>query len=156
MSVMQFPTTIAKIFPDKSWADWILTNDWSVFNTKTWMYPVVYALLTLFFTWFYTQVTFKPEEMAENLNKSAGFVPGVRPGEATAVYFERLLTKVSIISGLFAAVIAVTPVLIDNYTNFTGVEFGSTSLLIMVGVALDFSRQVESQLVMRHYQGFLK
>ncbi|MGL5150325.1 MAG: preprotein translocase subunit SecY [Clostridium sp.] len=156
MSVMEFPKTIAQFAPEASWSQWILTSPYSVFNEKQWMYPVVYALLTLFFTWFYTQVTFKPEDMAENLNKSAGFVPGVRPGEATAQYFEKLLTKISIISGLFAAVIAITPVLIDSYTNFQNIAFGSTSLLIMVGVALDFTRQVESQLVMRHYQGFLK
>ncbi|MGL4772804.1 MAG: preprotein translocase subunit SecY [Clostridium sp.] len=156
MSVMEFPKTIAQFAPDAGWAQWITNSPYSIFNEKQWMYPIVYALLTLFFTWFYTQVTFKPEEMAENLNKSAGFVPGVRPGEATAQYLEKLLTKISIISGLFAAVIAITPVIIDSYTKFQNMAFGSTSLLIMVGVALDFSRQIESQLVMRHYQGFLK
>ena len=95
-------------------------------------------------------------EMAENLHKSAGFVPGVRPGEATEKYFERVLTKVSLIGGLFAALLAVTPILISNYTALSGIQFGGTSLLILIGVGLDFSRQLDSQLVMRHYQGFLK
>ena len=104
--------------------------------------------------WFYTQITFKPDEMAENLHKSAGFVPGIRPGEATEKYFEKLLTKVSIIGGLFAAFLAVTPILVGNYIS--GVQFGGTSLLILIGVGLDFSRQLDSQLVMRHYDGFLK
>ena len=154
MSVMMFPTTIAAFFPSKGWASWITSSKYSIFNTGTWMYPVCYAVLTVFFTWFYTQITFKPDEMAENLHKSAGFVPGIRPGEATEKYFEKLLTKVSIIGGLFAAFLAVTPILVGKYIS--GVQFGGTSLLILIGVALDFSRQLDSQLVMRHYDGFLK
>ena len=156
MSVMMFPETIAKFFPGKGWSKWILTNPYSIFNESTWMYPVCYAVLTVFFTWFYTQITFKPDEMAENLHKSAGFVPGVRPGEATEKYFERVLTKVSLIGGVFAALLAVTPILISNYTDLSGIQFGGTSMLILIGVGLDFSRQLDSQLVMRHYQGFLK
>ena len=156
MSVMMFPETIANFFPTKGWSKWILTSPYSIFNKSTWMYPVCYAELTVFFTWFYTQITFKPDEMAENLHKSAGFVPGVRPGEATEKYFEKVLTRVSLIGGLFAALLAVTPILISNYTDLTGIQFGGTSLLILIGVGLDFSRQLDSQLVMRHYQGFLK
>jgi len=155
MSVMAFPKTIAEIFPSLTWAKAIITSNYSVFNETTWMYPVVYAILTIFFTWFYTQITFKPDEMSENLNKSAGFVPGIRPGEATEKYFERILTKVSLIGGLFAALLAVLPIIISN-TSLQGIQFGGTSLLIMVGVGLDFSRQLDSQLIMRHYQGFLK
>ena len=120
------------------------------------MYPVCYSILTVFFTWFYTQITFKPDEMAENLHKSAGFIPGIRPGEATEKFFERVLTRVSLIGGLFAAFLAITPILIENYTALKGISFGGTSLLIIVGVAMDFSRQLDSQLVMRHYKGFLK
>ncbi|MBD7914279.1 preprotein translocase subunit SecY [Clostridium sp. Sa3CUN1] len=155
MSVMMFPKTIAEFFPNYDWAIWITSNPYSIFNESTWMYPVVYAILTIFFTWFYTQITFKPDEMSENLHKSAGFVPGVRPGEATEKYFEKVLTKVSLIGGVFAALLAILPILISN-TQLQGIQFGGTSLLIMVGVGLDFSRQLDSQLVMRHYQGFLK
>ena len=156
MSVMMFPETIANFFPTKGWADWIVNSPYSIFNESTWMYPVCYALLTIFFTWFYTQITFKPDEMAENLHKSAGFVTGIRPGEATEKYFEKLLTKVSLIGGVFAALLAIAPILISNYTAFKGIQFGGTSLLIIIGVGLDFSRQLDSQLVVRHYQGFLK
>ena len=156
MSVMMFPETIANFFPTKGWAKWIVTSPYSIFNKNTLMYPLCYAVLTVFFTWFYTQITFKPDEMAENLHKSAGFVPGIRPGEATEKYFERVLTKVSLIGGIFAALLAVTPILISNYTDLSGIQFGGTSLLILIGVGLDFSRQLDSQLVMRHYQGFLK
>ncbi|GAB6168988.1 preprotein translocase subunit SecY [Clostridium carnis] len=155
MSVMMFPRTIATFFPDHNWAVWITTSKYSIFNEKTWMYPVFYSILTIFFTWFYTQITFKPDEMAENLHKSAGFVPGVRPGEATEKYFEKVLTRVSLVGGIFAAILAVLPILMSN-TSLQGIQFGGTSLLIMVGVGLDFSRQLDSQLVMRHYQGFLK
>ena len=155
MSVMMFPKTIAEFFPGHDWAIWITSNEYSIFNDKTWMYPVVYSVLTIFFTWFYTQITFKPDEMAENLHKSAGFVPGIRPGEATEKHFERVLTKVSLIGGVFAALLAILPILISN-SQLQGIQFGGTSLLIMVGVGLDFSRQLDSQLVMRHYQGFLK
>lgn len=156
MSVMQFPKTIAQLFPDKDWAKWITGNTYSVFNEKTWMYPVIYAVLTIFFTWFYTQITFKPDEMAENMNKSAGFIPGIRPGKPTEKYLENILTKVSIFGGIFAAILAITPIIIENNTQFKGISFGGTSLLILVGVALDVMRTLESQLVVRHYQGFLK
>lgn len=156
MSVMMFPQTIATLFPDKEWATWITGSTYSIFNKNTWMYPVCYSILTIFFTWFYTQITFKPDEMAENLHKSAGFIPGIRPGEATEKFFEKVLTRVSLIGGLFAAFLAITPILIENYTVLKGISFGGTSLLIVVGVAMDFSRQLDSQLVMRHYKGFLK
>ena len=156
MSVMMFPGTIAQFFSSHSWAKWITSNKYSIFNSSTWMYPVCYALLTIFFTWFYTQITVKPDEMAENLHKSAGFVPGIRPGQPTEEYFEKLLTKVSLIGGLFAAIIAVLPIIVTNYTKLSGIQFGGTSLLILIGVGLDFSRQLDSQLVMRHYDGFLK
>jgi preprotein translocase subunit SecY len=157
MSVMDFPKTIATLFGgDKEWAKWILTNPTSVFNQKSWMYVVLYAILTIFFNWFYTQITFKPDEMSENLHKSAGFVPGVRPGEETTTYFERVLNRLSFIGGILAAVLAVTPVLIQNYTQFQNIAFSGTGLLIVINVALDFTRKVESQMVVRHYKGFLK
>lgn len=155
MSVMMFPKTIAEFFPSHDWAVWITGSKYSIFNEKSWMYPVVYSVLTIFFTWFYTQITFKPDEMAENLHKSAGFVPGIRPGDATEKYFEKVLTKVSLVGGVFAALLAILPILISK-SQLQGIQFGGTSLLIMVGVGLDFSRQLDSQLVMRHYEGFLK
>ena len=156
MSVMQFLPTIAGFFSGHGWAKWITSSPMSIFNSNTWMYPVVYALLTIFFTWFYTQVTFKPEEMSENLHKSAGFIPGVRPGEPTTQFFESVLNRVSFIGGIFAAILAVTPIVINNYTSFKGIQFGGTALLIVVSVALDFTRKLESQMIMRHYKGFLK
>ena len=152
MSVMSFPTTIAQFFPEAGWSQWITGSSYSPFNAKTWMYPVLYALLTIFFTWFYTQITFKPDEMAENMHKSSGFIPGIRPGKPTEIYLEKVLNRIS----MFAAIIAVVPILVANYTPFQGIQFGGTSLLILVSVSLEIMRQLESQLTMRHYQGFLK
>ena len=157
MSVMEFPKTLATLFGgDKEWAKWILTNPTCVFNSKSWSYMVLYAVLTVFFNWFYTLITFKPDEMAENLHKSAGFVPGVRPGEETERYFENVLNRLSFIGGILAAMLAITPVMIENYTAFQNTAFSGTALLIVINVALDFTRQVESQMVVRHYKGFLK
>ncbi|WP_294350015.1 preprotein translocase subunit SecY [uncultured Clostridium sp.] len=156
MSVMGFPEAIANFFPTKEWSVWILTSPYSIFNKSTWMYPVVYAILTIFFTWFYNEVTLKPDELAENLNKSAGFVPGVRPGEQTTRYFEKVIAKISIIGGIYAAVLAIIPILISQYSDFGEISFGATAILIVIGVAIDFSKRLESQMVMRHYEGFLK
>jgi preprotein translocase subunit SecY len=156
MSVMSFPTTIAQFFPEAGWSQWITGSSYSPFNAKTWMYPVLYALLTIFFTWFYTQITFKPDEMAENMHKSSGFIPGIRPGKPTEIYLEKVLNRISMFGGCFAAFIAVVPILVANYTPFEGIQFGGTSLLILVSVSLEIMRQLESQLTMRHYQGFLK
>ncbi|MDU1686498.1 MAG: preprotein translocase subunit SecY [Clostridium perfringens] len=156
MSVMSFPTTIAQFFPEAGWSQWITGSSYSPFNVKTWMYPVLYALLTIFFTWFYTQITFKPDEMAENMHKSSGFIPGIRPGKPTEIYLEKVLNRISMFGGCFAAIIAVVPILVANYTPFQGIQFGGTSLLILVSVSLEIMRQLESQLTMRHYQGFLK
>ena len=156
MSVMSFPTTIAQFFPEAGWSQWITGSSYSPFNAKTWIYPVLYALLTIFFTWFYTQITFKPDEMAENMHKSSGFIPGIRPGKPTEIYLEKVLNRISMFGGCFAAIIAVVPILVANYTPFQGIQFGGTSLLILVSVSLEIMRQLESQLTMRHYQGFLK
>ncbi|ACA43914.1 preprotein translocase subunit SecY [Clostridium botulinum] len=156
ISVMQFPITIGQFWPESAFYKFITLNQYSPFRDKSIAYIVLYFLLTVFFTWFYTVVTFKPDEMAENMHKSSGFIPGIRPGEPTAEYIERVITKSSIIGGTFAAIIAVFPIIMAAYSKFQGISFGGTSMLIMVGFALDTIRQIESQLVMRHYQGFLK
>ncbi len=156
MSVMSFPETIAQIWPNSSFAKFVQGSPWSIFDSKSYKYAVAYFVLILFFAWFYTLITFKPEEMAENMNKSSGFIPGIRPGEKTATYLEKILTRIAILGGTFAAIIAVVPILAGAYSNFKGVTFGGTSLLIMVSVSVETMKQLESQLVMRHYQGFLK
>jgi preprotein translocase subunit SecY len=155
-SVMQFPATIAQFWPNSPVFKAITAGRFSPFKQNSESYMLMFFVLILFFGWFYTQVTFKPDEMAENMHKSSGFIPGIRPGDHTARYIEKVLNKVSILGGLFAALIAVFPIILESYTSFKGIYFGGTSLLIVVGVALDTMRQLQSQLVMRHYQGFLK
>ena len=156
MSVMQFPTVIAQIWPNSAFAKFVLTSPWSIFKQDSVIYVVFYFALILFFAWFYTIITFKPDEMAENMNKSSGFIPGIRPGEKTAIYLEKILTRVAILGGVFAGIVAIVPILATIFGNFKGISFGGTSLLILVGVSLDTMKQLESQLVMRHYEGFLK
>lgn len=157
MSVLQFPSNLAKLKPSSSISKWIDTSKYSVFKSDSYLYCVTFLLLIIFFTWFYTQITFKPDEMAENMHKSSGFIPGIRPGEPTERYLEKVLGRISLLGGLFAGMLAVVPVVIGiKVSQFQSIQFGGTSLLIMVSVALETMKQIESQLVMRHYKGFLK
>ena len=155
-SVMSFPETIAQFWPKSAVFKAITGSIYSPFRRNSIFYAIVFFVLILFFAWFYTLITFKPDEMAENMHKSSGFIPGIRPGEHTAKHIEKVLIRVSILGGAFAGIIAVFPIILEGYTHFKGIYFGGTSLLIVVGVALDTLRQMQSQLVMRHYQGFLK
>lgn len=156
MSVMLFPGTIAGFWPNASLSKAITGSDYSPFKQNSIPYAVVYFLLIIFFTWFYTQVTFKPEEMSENMHKSAGFIPGIRPGDPTTRYIERVLDKVSIIGGVFAGIIAAAPIVLQIANpELKNIYFASTGLFIVVGVALDTLRALQSQLVMKHYHGFL-
>lgn len=156
MSVMEMPKVVAQFFSTHDWAQAVLTGRFSPFNESKWWYPVIYALLTIFFTYFYTEITFKPDEMAENMNKSAGFIPGIRPGKQTEEYLEKVLMRVSLFGGLFAALIAVLPIIVQQHTQFKDIGLSGTSILILVSVGMEVVRQLESQLIMRHYDGFLK
>ena len=149
-SVMLIPVTIATYLPGGQ-------NSWfsRAFGPNTVAYIIGEALLIILFTYFYTAVTFNPIDQADNLKKYGGFVPGVRPGRPTAEFLDRILTRLTLPGALFLAAVAVLPWLLFR---FTGVQFyfGGTSILIVVGVALDTMRQMEAQLLMRHYEGFLK
>ena len=119
------------------------------------LYFVLMAILILFFTYFYTSIIFNPVDLAENLKKQGGFIPGVKPGAKTAEYIDDVVSKITLPGALFLAAVALLPIWISN---MLGVQFnfGGTSLLIVVGVAMDTVQQVESQLIMRHYDGFMK
>ena len=116
---------------------------------------VIYGLLIIFFTYFYTAVTFNPRDVAENMQKYGGFIPGLRPGKPTSDYIDRVLTRLTLAGALFLTFIALLPNVVMGITNLN-LYFGGTSLLIVVGVALDTMKQMESQLLTRHYQGFMK
>ena len=125
------------------------------FGPTTFLYIIGEAILIIIFTYFYTAVTFNPIDQADNLKKYGGFIPGVRPGRPTAEYLDRILTRLTLPGALFLATLAVLPWIMSRFLNVP-FYFGGTSLLIVVGVALDTMRQMEAQLLMRHYEGFLK
>jgi preprotein translocase subunit SecY len=149
-SVMLIPPTIAQFLPGGQ-------NSWfsRAFGPSSVPYIIGEALLIILFTYFYTAVTFNPIDQADNLKKYGGFVPGVRPGRPTAEFLDRILTRLTLPGALFLAALAVLPWLLYRFLSVP-FNFGGTSVLIVVGVALDTMRQMEAQLLMRHYEGFLK
>ena len=149
-SVMLIPATFAQ-FIDTPVTNWFKNS----FSPSSFAYLVGEAILIVIFTYFYTAVTFNPIDQADNLKKYGGFVPGVRPGRPTAEYLDRILTRLTFPGALFLASIAVLPWFLFRFMDVP-FYFGGTSLLIVVGVALDTMRQMEAQLLMRHYEGFLK
>ena len=124
-------------------------------NPGVWIYGLLNVMLIMFFTYFYTAVTFNPMEVANNMKANGGFIPGIRPGRSTVEYLNKVMTRITFVGAVFLAFIATLPTLISHLTPMN-VSFGGTSLLIVVGVALDTMKQLESQMVMRNYQGFLK
>jgi len=153
MSFATFPPTIINLIWGNSETGPFLTY-LKTMNEKPW-FTVVYALLIMFFTFFYTMVAFNPVELANNIKKNGGFVPGIRPGKPTSDYIAKVLNSVTWFGALFLAFITIFPSLLQMFTKIANVWFGSTSLLIMVNVALETVKQIESQMLMRHYKGFL-
>lgn len=151
MSLIAFPGQIAQFFPN--------SGAYRFFNTYlgwgSWLHSILYALLIIGFTYFYTAVTFNPIEVSNNIKKYGGFIPGIRPGKPTSDFIAKSLNRITLVGAFFLAFIAIIPIFLMNFTGIK-VYFGSTSLLIVVGVAMDFVKQVEAQMVMRNYQGFLK
>ncbi len=150
-SVLLFPTTIARFF-SASFAQTIS----KVLSTSSQIYMILYVLLIIFFTYFYTAVVFNPIEVANNLKKYGGFIPGIRPGRPTADYIERVLSRVTLGGAIFLAVIALLPSLLTQMLGITTFYFGGTAVLIVVGVALETVQQIEAQLLMRHYEGLVR
>jgi preprotein translocase subunit SecY len=152
-AVMAFPPTIGQFFPQTQ--GWINAH----FQPGNWSYLLLEGGLIIVFTYFYTAVQFNPVDQADNLRKYGGYIPGIRPGPPTAQYLDRVLTRLTLPGSLYLALIAVLPSLFIRYGGFsqaTSRALGGTSVLIVVGVALDTMRQMESQMMMRSYEGFLK
>jgi preprotein translocase subunit SecY len=152
-AVLAFPQTIALYLPGTR----DLVNNH--FQTGSLTYLLVEALLIIVFTYFYTAVQFNPVDQADNLRKYGGYIPGIRPGPPTAQYLDRVLSRLTLPGSLFLAAVAVLPSVFIRYGGFsqaTSRALGGTSVLIAVGVALDTMRQMESQMMMRNYEGFLK
>lgn len=155
-SVLQFPQVILQFFPTSKVNEILLKGAYSPFNHSSIVYPFFLFIVIIFFVWFYTLITMKPDEMAENMHKSSGFIPGIRPGQPTEKHIERTLNKVSVFAGVFAGIIAVVPIIASIITKNYSLSLGGTSLLIVIGVATEIVKQIESQLAMRHTAGFLK
>ena len=157
ISIMSFPQTIYMFVKGTATAP---TGFWAVllnlFDQRSAFYIIAYFLLVVFFTYFYTSIQFNPIEIANNMKKNGGFVPGIRPGKPTSDFVSRIVSKITMFGALFLAVIAVFPILLAFVPNLAGVSIGGTSLLIVVGVALETVKQMESQMLMRHYKGFLE
>lgn len=151
VSLLMFPMTIAQFFPDSKFYEFLRLY----FGQSSIIYNILYALLIIFFTYFYTSVIFNPIEVADNMKRNGGFIPGIRPGKPTSEYLERTMSRITIAGAIFLAFIAVLPNIILSFGSLN-LAFGGTSLLIAVGVSLETMKQIEAQMVMRHYQGFLK
>jgi preprotein translocase subunit SecY len=151
-AILSFPATIAAFIRHP-----IAQKVESIFSGQGVWYQVVYALLIVFFTYFYTAVTFNPMDVANNLKKWGGFIPGIRPGKPTADYLERVLTRITLPGALFLALIAVLPGIVMRFTGVprTAMSLGGTAILIVVGVALETMKQIEAHLLMRQYKGFM-
>jgi preprotein translocase subunit SecY len=151
ISLLMFPTTLSSFWPNSGFAAFVgkyLSNTSAAYN-------ILYVALIIFFAYFYTQVTFNTADIAKNMKQNGGFIPGIRPGKPTAEYLERTLSRITLAGAIFLAVIAVLPNLLLAFGELQ-VRFGGTSLLIAVGVSLETMKQIEAQMTMRHYQGFLK
>lgn len=156
LSLLQFPLTITYFTSATSdFSIWV--NKWlsPTGNPGVWVYAAFNVLLIFFFTYFYTAITFNPMEVSENMKQNGGFIPGIRPGRATVEYLNKVMNRITFVGAIFLAVVSTLPTLVSQFTALN-VYFGGTSILIAVGVALDTMKQLEQQMVMRNYKGFLK
>lgn len=150
-AILFFPAQVAILFNNQT-----LQKFGNALSTG-WLHYVLYAVLVVFFAYFYTALVFNPIDLADNLRKNGGFIPGVRPGKATVVHIERIMNRITLPGALFLALIAISPTIMFQVTEVTILQqFGGTSILIMVAVALETMTQIESQLKMRHYDGFFE
>lgn len=150
-SIMFAPQTIVSFFPESD----LMTTVSGWFSPTSPLYMIMYALLIIFFAYFYTAIVFNPVDLADNMKKQGGFIPGIRPGQRTAEYIDRVLTRITLPGAIFFALIAIIPNILSRVADIQ-FYFGGTGLLIVVGVALDTLQQIESHLLMRHYDGFIK
>jgi len=156
LSLLQFPLTITYFAGvNSNFTQWIEKWLSPAASPGIWFYAAVNIVLIIFFTYFYTAVTFNPTEVANNMKNNGGFIPGIRPGRTTIEYLNKVMTRITFVGAIFLALVATLPTLVGHLTPLD-VRFGGTSLLIAVGVALDTMKQLEQQMVMRNYQGFLK
>ena len=156
-SILALPSTIAMLFPTpEEGTFWYGFQH--LFSYTSWLYVVLFFVLIVFFSYFYIAISFNPIEVSNNLKKNGGFIPGIRPGKPTADYITKVLNKITLMGAFFLAVIAVLPLAanIISGNTISGIAFAGTSIIIVVGVALETAREIEAQMTMRHYKGFLE
>ena len=153
-SILSIPSTI-QLFLGGSVSDGFWKSFFDAFSSTGWLYSVLYFILILLFAYFYMTIQYNPIEMANNLRQTNGTIPGIRPGKPTSDFIAKILSKVTLIGALFLAFIAIVPIVYGNVTGLGRLSMGGTSVIIMVGVALETVKQMESQMMMRHYKGFL-
>jgi preprotein translocase subunit SecY len=159
ISILLFPQQIASYFTSSevSWVAQFARGIVDFFNPRTIPYVALYFLLTVGFTYFYTAFTFKPDDTSEQLRKNGGFIPGIRPGRPTADYLARVVTRITIAGALFLGIVATLPTLLGLiFPALTGIALGGTGLLIVVSVIVETMKQIEAQLLMRNYEGFIR
>ncbi|OHW62440.1 protein translocase subunit SecY [Andreesenia angusta] len=153
-SLLQFPQIVALFFKG-GFADFVTKYLTLGGTLGTWIYSILNVILILFFTYFYTAIQFNPIEYANNLKQNGGFIPGIRPGKPTSDYLGKILSKITFLGAIVLAIIATVPVIVESILGL-GIQFGGTAVLIVVGVVLETMKQLETQMLMRHYKGFLK
>jgi len=154
-SIMFLPGTVTQLFPNSE----LMQSIGTLFTTSSKVYWIAYALMIIFFTYFYTAIVMDPNQLADNMKKHGGFIPGVRPGKRTAQYIDKIMTRITLPGSIALAAVAIFPFFVSQRFNVTGAFarfFGGTGLLIVVGVALDTLQQIEAQLMTRHYEGFMR
>ena len=152
-SVLYIPSLLQNVVQVDVIQDFITNH---LVNSSSFVYMVLYGTMVVFFAYFYTAISFNPMDVADNMKKYGGFIPGIRPGRQTAEYLDRILTRITLPGALFIAAIALLPSIALRAFGLQALPFGGTSILITVGVALETMKQIESQLMMRHYEGFLR
>src|SRR5579862_6838969 len=153
-SLLSFPAIVALALPWQGVKNWI-SNNLVGANTLSWFYIAAYGLLILFFSYFYTAIAFNPAQQADIIRKQGGFIPGIRPGPPTERYLAKVLNRITLPGALFLMAVALVPMFVLKFWNITQFPFGGTSILITVGVMLETMKQLDSQLMMRNYEGFL-
>ncbi len=156
ISLVLMPSLVAQFFVGSkvTWLQHLATQVTTIFHQGGWLYDSLYFLLVVAFTYFYTAVVFQPNQVSENLQKQGGFIPGIRPGRQTAEYLSYVTNRIILAGALFLGAIAILPNLVQRFTNITTLVVGGTSLLIVVSVVIETVKQIESQLIVRDYEGF--
>jgi len=152
-SIASLPATIAALIGKSD--GWFL----DLFDADTVAYAIIYLALIIFFSYFYSAIQFNPIEIANNLKRNGGFIPGYRPGKPTSEFIQKVLNKITLFGALYLGIIAVSPIIISIFSEAarnTGISLGGTSVIIVVGVALETVQALENQMLMRHYKGFLE